>query len=347
MVLFHHAALTVPALADVYFPSRDITGAAYWLGFSPLHLIWAGSEAVALFFVLSGVVLTLSTQRTGFSNRGYFPSRLVRLYLPVFAAVAFAAVTIFIVPRVGHLPSVWAAARPNEYSIARVLSDVTLVGGTSEVVSPLWSLTYEVLFSLLLPAYVIVAKRVNAWVVITGSLCLIELGSIAGNRILTYLPMFALGVALAQVWPQLTSWAASVNAHRSSWLVWLTMFVTSVMLTLSNWLRPPLGWQHQAEVRPLMVIGVTGFVILAAFAPAAKGPLSRRPVRWLGRISFSLYLIHEPLVLAFAYLNPHHPKLGMVVAIAVAIPVAWLFYICVERPSHRLAKLVAARAMAL
>ena len=36
-------------------------GALGWLTYSPLHLLWAGHEAVILFFVLSGFVLAFAT----------------------------------------------------------------------------------------------------------------------------------------------------------------------------------------------------------------------------------------------------------------------------------------------
>ncbi|CAN5298732.1 hypothetical protein BH09ACT1_BH09ACT1_04810 [soil metagenome] len=64
--------------------------------YSPLHVIWLGSEAVWLFFVLSGFVLSRSASRPSFECNVYFPSRLVRLYLPVFGAILFAWVIYLI-----------------------------------------------------------------------------------------------------------------------------------------------------------------------------------------------------------------------------------------------------------
>src|SRR5690348_5076720 len=67
------------------------------LAYSPLHAIWLGAESVWLFFVLSGFVLTRATMRPGFSWAGYYPSRMVRLYLPVAFAVVLAWLT-YLVP---------------------------------------------------------------------------------------------------------------------------------------------------------------------------------------------------------------------------------------------------------
>lgn len=64
VVLIHHSLLTVPSLASAYYPTT-VTAIAWsksWLiTYTPLHLIWAGTEAVCLFFILSGFVLTLPT----------------------------------------------------------------------------------------------------------------------------------------------------------------------------------------------------------------------------------------------------------------------------------------------
>jgi peptidoglycan/LPS O-acetylase OafA/YrhL len=64
-------------------------------------------------------------------------------------------------------------------------------------------------------------------------------------------------------------------------------------------------------------------------------------VQWLGRISFSLYLTHDPIVVAVNTLLP----IGMawwtpVIAIPLALVVAVLFFRFVEAPAHRLAKQV-------
>src|SRR3569623_937805 len=75
---------------------RDQTSGVGWLGammtFTPLHLLWAGEQAVAVFFVLSGFVLALPFARRGTrSGRGtswirFYRSRAVRLYLPAVAS---------------------------------------------------------------------------------------------------------------------------------------------------------------------------------------------------------------------------------------------------------------------
>lgn len=63
---------------------------------------------------------------------------------------------------------------------------------------------------------------------------------------------------------------------------------------------------------------------------------------WLGTISFSLYLVHVPLLNAVFHSLHDRVPLAAVAALSVlgALPLAWMFYVAVERPAHRLARLV-------
>lgn len=86
VVVLHHAMLAIPLFASAVFDDQAPAASLGWLVYSPLHALWAGSEAVYVFFVLSGLVLMLPILgRPNFDWRAYYPSRLIRLYLPVFA----------------------------------------------------------------------------------------------------------------------------------------------------------------------------------------------------------------------------------------------------------------------
>lgn len=154
VVLLHHCLLVVPSLA-----ARD-TGQGYggfaWFVNSPVHIVWAGGEAVVVFFVLSGIVLTLPILRARpFDWLAYYPARLLRLYLPVVASVLIAsAIAIAIQPSASESTSSWLRHHDLPITVARMVRTSILVLGTEWLNSPLWSLRWEVLFSLLLPVYV-------------------------------------------------------------------------------------------------------------------------------------------------------------------------------------------------
>jgi peptidoglycan/LPS O-acetylase OafA/YrhL len=85
--------------------------------------------------------------------------------------------------------------------------------------------------------------------------------------------------------------------------------------------------------------------VLAARAPGGLGDLLRiAPLLWLGRVSFSRYLIHMPVLLALRH-DLHDiiadPVLG-VLAICLSLRAAWAFHILAERPAQSLARRISA-----
>ena len=142
-------------------------GWAWWVIFSPVHLVWDGTEAVFVFFVLSGYVLTLpmvGRRRDLAGWLAYYPQRLLRLYLPVFASVVLAVLSYVVVRR--HVvtdATSWLSAHAGALTPAGVVHDLTLVRGTTWVNSALWSLKWEVVFSVLLPVYIAAAVVARRW----------------------------------------------------------------------------------------------------------------------------------------------------------------------------------------
>jgi peptidoglycan/LPS O-acetylase OafA/YrhL len=298
----------------------------WWATFTPLHLIWAGKEAVYVFFILSGFVLALPF--TGDSRprwRGYFAKRMVRIYLPVWASLIFALLMAISVPRVANPEfSSWVNLHDEA---PNVLVDAFLLRGVGSLNSPLWSLQWEMLFSLLLPLYVVVALRMRrAWLPCVGVLFLI----IASANVMytAYLPMFGVGVLMAARRDVLERWGRKIG----SW-GWAGLLVSSMVLLCSQWLFPKLP----VVISMASIGGALLIFIFIAWAPAlAIGNNSL--VRWLGIRSFSLYLVHEPIVVSAAFLlHTTSPLYVALIAVPLSMLAAELFFRLVERPSQRLA----------
>lgn len=81
-VVLQHCLFVFPLLFN------DTSGQQhFWLlnifKYSPLHLFWSGSQAVFLFFLLSGFVLSLPFYRAqSVSYPAFIIKRICRLYLP-------------------------------------------------------------------------------------------------------------------------------------------------------------------------------------------------------------------------------------------------------------------------
>lgn len=353
VVLIHHTVLTVPVLSGAYYGHgpQATTQLAPWLfTYTPLHVVWAGGESVDLFFVLSGLVLVLpALTRTRRQWLAYYPQRLLRLYVPVAAAVLLGYALVLAVPRtdVAGLGA-WIAHRPTEMSAAGLVHDLTLVDGVSGLVSTLWSLQWEVLFSLLLPVFVLVAlmlRRLPALeLVLVAGLMLVGGFRLSGS--LMFLPIFAIGAAMAVGYDALGGMAARIDRARRPGLTWAGVTTGAVLLFTSYWWLQAFGVSQAtyAVSRPLIVAEAALLVFVGAFWDVTRRLLETPSCQWLGALSFSLYLVHEPIVIAMSILlGPQWRWLAMIGGVALALAAAVAFRWLVERPSHRWARAVGTR----
>ncbi|UXW84536.1 acyltransferase [Microbacterium azadirachtae] len=343
IVLIHHASL----IAE---PWLDPAGWAV-LTQSPLKLLIAGSEAVMVFFVLSGLVVALPALRPGFSWARYFPARLFRLYVPVIAALGAAALLVKVVPRdASTMPddSWMQDAQATSVSAGDVLSQMTLLRADYPIDNVLWSLRWELFFSLLLPLYVWVALRVRRFAVPVGVLTVVLMfaGRASGNSALAYLPVFLLGTLIAVRFDDLRGLAAGPRARRA--LPWVAALAGTMLI--ASWLARPLtaGTIAADVLWALAGAGAALLVILAVIWPRAERALGTRPMQWLGRISFSLYLVHAPILATLCYLlGAERWWLACLIGVPLSLVAAAAFHALVERQSQVLARRAGAIGEAL
>lgn len=347
IVLIHHSLLLFPSLSLLNASKPAQATPLEWaLTHTPLHLVWAGSEAVLVFFVLSGLVLTLPVIRsTKFPWRAYYPGRLVRLYIPVLGSVVIAVVLALLIPRrSGADLSIWLSAHGEPVTFGQSLSDFFLLSGTSQLNGPLWSLQYEVLFSLLLPLYFFLTvwlRRFWAGLALVA-LALTVVGGISGLSAmpLRYMAVFALGVLMAVKLDDLTTLAKRINGSRYSSIVWGALTTIALVGLTNAWYPLRIGVLQF----PIAVASAALLVTVAAFWARARAILESKTILWIGGISFSLYLTHEPIMVSLGLvLQPANLWLAPIVGIPLAILVGWAFSIAVEKPSHRLTGWVARR----
>ena len=187
-------------------------------------------------------------------------------------------------------------------------------------------------FSVLLPFYMLVGRVARRMALVVAVICLLLIVSDRSTAE-NFLPVFMLGVLLAYNRELVTGWwGRLVPAGRV--LVW----IAAVGLLLEGLWGP--GFDNQGGVGSMLqTAGCVVLVLLAMCSrPFAQG-LDVRAVRWLGRRSFSLYLVHEPLIVSIAMLTG---SWGLVLLIGLpgSLLLAEVFYRLVEYPSHRLSRAV-------
>jgi peptidoglycan/LPS O-acetylase OafA/YrhL len=343
-VLLYHALATNSENLTAGTHLLPVDGfVASLLVYTPLHVVWLGAEAVWFFFILSGFVLTRAASKPSFSWEAYFPSRMVRLYIPVFAAVALAWLSYTLARALAVSPS---GAQLSSYAPEWVMRDLTLVGGTSTSMGVLWSLQWEVIFSLALPLYLLLVRRhkVSATVVAVV-MCL--LGTFVNVQGPSILPMFFFGALLAQQWEWivgrfrfLTTGTVRANVWGSVLTVAAVFAITSFFV-VGRWLEY-IELHARTITTPLVLVSICTLIILSMLWPPMRSLLSLRPLVFLGEMSYSLYLVHLPIVVIFVHVFTAS-LFTAAISLVVSLVAGCIFYRVVEKPSHRLAKRVALR----
>ena len=348
--MVHHSLLLSPPLANAYLNDRPTVGSWPWvLTDTPLHLIWAGTEAVFLFFVLSGFVLTLpAAQGRRLNLQRYYPQRALRLYIPIALGAALALGLINAVARTVHPGASWWL---NAHATTAGVGDAVRIGeavyGTNYLNSAYWSLQWEVTFSIALPLFVIAMVRLRLWAPVSAAVLIVALvhSTHSSHHSWLYLPMFGLGALMAQQIGALDRAGARLNAM-PRWLQADLLMLATVMLTY-RWLVPlnHFAQDSQAFTTAALLVTLAGAcAIVWIFASVDLGHRigTNRVIAWLGKRSFSLYLVHEPIVVTTAFLLHGTTDAGLVLAIAlpVSLLAAEIFGRLCEVPAHRLARYV-------
>lgn len=326
----------------------------FWLGY-----VVAGNTGVTLFFVLSGFLLSLPWLRhlrhggRQPSTRNYYLARTLRVLPLYLLAVALATLAS------GNGPAGLRAAL------------FQFVGFDMFPYSVVWwTLVTEVQFYLLLPlfwmawlrpgwprgaAIIVLVTWLVAylWVFVYPGLAAAPGPFWLTKSLFGRLPAFLVGMVAAQVylaWPDKwrggnTGWAGLV-VLLAAWLVlgWLLQRVIVIGESRAEW-----AW-HLHHAWEALCWGTVILVLLRAPVPG-RVLLVNRPFAVLGKLSYSIYLNHVPLLFYLiytiraqlgqaSYLDSAWAYLVPLVALAASLLLALVTYRLVELPflklKHRL-----------
>lgn len=330
-VVAHHSYLLA-------FPGYPANTGPWWLGW-----LLYGHFAVAVFIVLSGFSLAVVPARTGWrvGNVGRFAHRRAWRILPTFwPALLFSLVVAWtLVPQPGE-------STPTGKS---VLVNGLLVQDVFHAPSPngaFWSIAVEVQLYCAFPLLIWLTRRFGGAVAVTATVVpvvavgLLAPRSAAVHALLRFTPQFAVlfacGIVAAGVVqrvrpPRGLLWCAAAT---------VVPVVALIVVRGPQWTSTHLFWVD-LSLSPAIALAIAGV------ASDRRGRLTRTlhsaPVRRLGSFSYSLYLVHAPIVVAL-YAEFVGPALGhglaaFAVMVAVVIPItviaAWGFATVFELPFTR------------
>lgn len=287
-----------------------------------------GQIGVDIFFVLSGYLIT-SLLASEFRAHGqidvlaFYKRRAVRLYPTLLLMLAaFLVVAPFAWP---GLPALHYAAIAATY-----LTDYVRAFGGIEVVAHTWSLAVEEHFYLLWPLVVpLLLRHRNPIRVLCLAYVLATIWRFANYEWLGFDHAYyrfdtrlsglilgstlALGLRFKQQLPAVVPWSILAIGALTTWHT-TRQWTAMVSIVIAEW--------------------VSAALILAATA-GARGTslLACRPIAYLGRLSYGIYLWHLPIM---ALLTPRYGWLtSLVVGSASGIALAALTYHFVDLPIRR------------
>ncbi|MGZ2380318.1 acyltransferase family protein [Rhizobium brockwellii] len=293
------------------------------------HFVTMGDEAVGLFFALSGFLMAHlygSRPVTRDNVLDFLVSRFARIY-PVYLV---AVVLVAMLSSMQNLDFVQPIVSGTDF-----VRHIFLLGSSGVF----WSIPSEIQFYLLFPVlwlclaqphrYSGVIVGLTVVVVVDG---LVELPG-PGILLVSKLPYFLFGAVAGMMHSYWNSWIPSALTGIS------TLFLLAVFFAYRHILPgfSPEFWGLQSAVAAAVIVG-----LVAQQPPIAARVLAAAPVRFFGKISFSLYLFHVPIMfLARLTFDAFMPEPALIaVTLCVAVVGAWFIHETIEVPGRRLLVLI-------
>ncbi|MBE7539587.1 MAG: acyltransferase [Opitutaceae bacterium] len=304
----------------------------------------SGGVGVDVFFVLSGFLITtiLSGEhgRTGaISFRNFYARRFLRLVPALLLTCALVAVAK---PALGEpFPAVdIALALTYSSNWAQAIYQHHLTW-----LNHCWSLAIEEQFYLIWPLVVIGLERgirtpaVKSGALLAGAACIAawrawHVGTWTDERINfgldTRMDTLMVGAAIAYAVKALPKGGLPENLSRFLGRMLAPLALATVFLIprIVTWYSPWMGWIGYVIVAGL---AATTLLDLVAGRHSLLAPiLATRPMVFVGRISYGLYLLHLPVYYMVEAVIPNAPlivRLGWKVSISLALATASFFWI--------------------
>jgi peptidoglycan/LPS O-acetylase OafA/YrhL len=369
IVVIHHCFITRAVYSDYFFShwKTPATGAVSSIFLhTPARLVWGGYEAVTLFYVLSGLVLALPwVEGRPPAYKAFAIRRFCRLYIPYVVAIAAAGLLNMAFLQHANVSgtSDWVNGMTwtHPVTFGVMFDHLALIGHHATINGVTHTLIWEIRVSMLFPLLIMPIHRWHMrgallvlacllTIVVSMQLLFGNLSTLGDLLVLNHGAGLARRLAFEVQWTAYYAYLFVVGSVLATHLGQIRMFLTragswwSLALMVSGLLVFQGHWSQWHAVQEFMVAVGSVMILCAALAPGGiETVLLKRAPRYLGKISFSLYLVHLPVVLALTILT--HGTLPLPLLIAIVVPVSLALAIVFERlvtsPSaslgHRLA----------
>jgi peptidoglycan/LPS O-acetylase OafA/YrhL len=344
----------------LYIPSLDgIRAASFMLVFfahAGLDKKIPGGLGVTIFFFLSGYLITTllrteADQNGHISIRDFYIRRVLRIFPPFYLAIFLGMLlhwTGVLDGPIGNGTLMQSLHLGNYWTIFRQTHGLSL-DGIARGSNVLWSLAVEEHFYLIFPVlYVLLRKRLNpaGQATVLAVIC----GLILLWRCVLVLHFHVADVrtfcgtdtrADSILWGCIFAIACNpmLDKPRVLGLRLIALFVLAVAV-MGLTLRV-----RDERFRETLRYTLQGLILFPVFTAAIiyhESPMFRwlnwKPIRQLGLLSYSLYLVHYTVIYVVAAHVKSTPLIRGIISFAVSLAVSLAFFHGIERPCARLRK---------
>lgn len=386
-VVFHHSLLVFPVFLAAHYHQTTNNFIITLFSNTPLHVIWGGHEAVILFFILSGYVLSLpfykAEENNSFTNSNinerkiltksyhylsFIVKRVCRIYIPYMVSILLSSILlkIFLVQKSQISFSDWFNTMwAHPVSIKLILSYLLMIGiDTHNINTVTWSLIHEMRISIIFPLIMALIFRFGWKKVITIGMISISIVSFlflfitnnhtnaAYREFLTFIvnsiyftSFFLIGAVLAKNIDRIKAYIQGAIFSLK-----LVVLFVGILFYSFEWIVPGIGVMKYNSsnfgywaglmIDLCIAIGVVVFIIMSQAFKPLNCILTFKPIVWLGKISYSLYLIHILVILTLSSLLYKILPTDIIIFLVpiVSFGLSSVFYHFVERPSMALGR---------
>jgi exopolysaccharide production protein ExoZ len=293
-----------------------------------------GLYGVTVFFVLSAYTLCMSVAPAfdghPVSWRAYFIRRFFRIAPLYYVVIVYAACT--------------GPERP-DYLLTLFLhlsfANMVVPQYANDILSIEWAIAVEWSFYVMFPVLAILARSRTSLTMLVATAAVVF---VTRDRLFSALPLYSSyrqfsvllhlyafvgGIA---VYAAIRQAAFQTISGRS--MLWGFNVLCAAMIAFMIW------HGDSAYTGPLVAL-ITGVVILNAQSGGlARSILSWPPLAFIGKISFSVYLLHIFFV-GWVHSLEWRPEAAILAALAATLGAATVTYLCIERPGMAAGRLLA------
>lgn len=336
-------------------------------------LVWFGlndgHSFVMLFFLLSGFVLSIPFfKKDSINYLPYVIKRVFRIYIPyLFVIIVAITLSQFFLNKEALVVGDWNLLWNDSIHSQSITDHLLFLGNydTNAFNGVIWSLIHELRISLIFPFLVLFIRRLNWKIVILICIvlsCISELNTVyhfqesVGYhtdffKTVQYSTFFMYGALIAKHKSELVTKYQKINPF----LKWILLIISLFLLKFSSFILlflyrvtglEGLSTHFNALSEYGVLLGCIGIVISGVSSIKLTNILLFKPFLFLGKISYSLYLIHLPIILSCIYLFNQVIPLWLIsiLAIFLSILISQFTWMLIENPSQKagrdLAKMV-------